>query len=93
MTPQDERIKELEAKLVGAEYEREAMASLWYEGKKSMQDQLTEAQAEIERLRVALGKVARADCPIYIAHPQSVWWNEHVVSKAAETLAEGKEEK
>ena len=89
MTPQEERIKELEAKLVGAEYEREAMASLWYEGKKSMQDKLTEAQAEIERLRGALEKV------FYAASPGASR-NEWVCFKAADEAlakyAEGKDD-
>lgn len=36
----------------------------------------------------ALEKIAEADCPSYMAHPQSVWFDAHVVKLAREALAE-----
>lgn len=49
--------------------------------------------SEAEALREALRKIAKADCPSYVAHPQSVWWIEHVQSIAREALAAGEEKK
>lgn len=57
----------------------------------SERDQLKQSLAEAEELILY---VSNADCPNYMAHPQSVWWDIHVVEKAREYLAkkDGKNE-
>lgn len=45
-----------------------------------------ELEAKIKGLMEALAKIADAKCPLYITHPQSVWWNSHVQSKARKAL-------
>lgn len=48
----------------------------------NLQSQLEAVKAELDEAREVIDQVAKADCPKYMAHPQSVWWQIHVVEKA-----------
>lgn len=54
---------------------------------------LTAARAQVEHLVVALLDIKLAICPNHIAHPQSVWWIEHVQSIARKALVSIEKEK
>lgn len=86
MPPQDERIKELEAKLAEAQLRASVLTDESLQKFLSCEAQLTEAQAEIERLRGAL-KMIYDKLPDEFALEYENW----KFIKAA--LAEGKEEK
>ena len=47
----------------------------------------------LEQAIEVMYQVGLARCPSYIAHPQAVWFDEHVQSKAREFLAKIKEPK
>lgn len=51
-----------------------------------LHDEIAKLEAENAELKEALRRIASADCPNYVAHPQSVWWEIHFRDKARDLL-------
>lgn len=73
-TEPDQRIK------LSPYYEPDKAVTKLYEAKIELEDKLSIATD-------ALKEISIADCPKYVAHPQSVWWEIHVQPVAEKALA------
>lgn len=58
-----------------------------------LDDKYEKIEKQNEELIEVLYQIALARCPSYVAHPQSVWFDEHVQLKARQAIAKVKGEK
>lgn len=63
------------------------------EAVKSIAAERDALKAQLAVAKTAMEKAANANCPVYVSHPQSVWWREHFqepIREALRRMDEGK---